>query len=140
MCNGVTIRFDHRIESFLLAAKFETVESCEEAVCAALTKGTKIRAVHLHSKLGHVNDDYMRLTAKELGLEVTGSLKTCEAQSIGKSKQTSVPKSDERSTSYPGDLLYLDIAGIKNRSKGKKKYWILFVDASYLGLSNIRTN
>jgi hypothetical protein len=133
ICNGVTIKFDHRIETsngFLLAAKFDAVDQePDDIVCVSMKARSKIKAADLHAKLGHVNDDYMRLTAKEMGLEVTGSLKTCESCAIGKAKQQSVPKHDDRVFKHPGELIYMDIAGIKKPSKGKKKFWVLFMDA-----------
>jgi hypothetical protein len=67
ICNGVPILLDHRIETangFLLAAKFDPHITRTEMAYPALTVETKIRAVDLHSRLGHANDNYMRLTAK----------------------------------------------------------------------------
>jgi hypothetical protein len=77
--------------------------------------------------MGHLNDDYIRLTAKNIGVEITGTLKTCEPCAVGKSKQKSVPKEDTRFVTVPGELLYMDIAGVHEPGKGGMKYWILFV-------------
>jgi hypothetical protein len=132
ICNGTTICFDHRIETsngFLLAAKFEPVETMKETALASLKAGTNIKASDLHAKLGHVNDEYMRATAKAMGLEVTGTLKTCESCAIGKAKQKNLSKHDERQSTHPGELVYLDIAGMKKPSKGKKRLWVIFVDS-----------
>ena len=127
----MTIRFDHRMETangFLLAAKFEPVHQQYEQANPTLKEGTKIMAQKFHSMMGHLNDDYMRLTAKNMGVEITGKLKICEPCAVGKSKQKSVPKEDTRLVTVPGELLYMDIAGIHEPSKGGMKYWILFVD------------
>jgi hypothetical protein len=84
-CQGVTIRFNHRIETangFLLPAKFEQDVKKGHLSCVSMIAGSTIRAVDLHARLGHTNDDYMRLTAKHMGLEVTGKLGVCESCSI----------------------------------------------------------
>ena len=127
-CNGITIWFDHRIETangFLLAAKFDQAGESPEMACTALTAGTKIRADDLHARLGHANNDYMRLTAKDMGIEVTGKIHNCESCAIGKAKQRSVPKIDDRTYTRPGELRYMDISGIRKPSKGGKRFWIL---------------
>jgi hypothetical protein len=63
-----------------------------------------------------------------MGLEVTSTMEKCEACAIGKSKQKSVPKqTDNKATA--GELIYMDIASIKNPRQGGKKFWILLVDA-----------
>jgi transposase InsO family protein len=113
---------------YLLAAKFEK-EKKTEVACAALMSMNKISANELHKKMGHVNEQYMRTTAESMGLEVTVTMEKCEACAIGKSKQKSVPKQTDNKATAPGELIYMDIARIKNPSQGSKKYWILFVDA-----------
>jgi hypothetical protein len=70
VCQDVTIRFDHRIEStngFLLAAKYESMDKQTATACTAVTKESKFQAKDLHGRLGHVNEDYMRLTARHMG-------------------------------------------------------------------------
>ena len=54
-CKGMTIRFDHRIETangFLLAAKFEPVHQQYEQANPILNEGTKIMAQKFHSIFG----------------------------------------------------------------------------------------
>jgi hypothetical protein len=87
-----------------------------------LTAGSTIRATEFHTWLGHVNDDYMRLTAKEMSVTISGTLHACEACAVGKAKQKAVPKSDDREFSHPGELIYMDLVGIKTPSKGNKRY------------------
>jgi hypothetical protein len=64
-----------------------------------------------------------------MGLELTGTLKTCKSCAIGKAKQKNLSKHDERQSTHPGELVYLDIAGMKKPSKGKKRFWAIFVDS-----------
>jgi hypothetical protein len=55
-CKGVTIRFNHRVEtanSFLLAAKFEPDVKKEHLGCMSMNVGSTIRAVDLHARLVH---------------------------------------------------------------------------------------
>jgi hypothetical protein len=62
VCQDVTIRFDHLIESmkgFLLAAKFESMDKQKATACTTVTKEYKFRAIDLRGRLGHVNEDYI---------------------------------------------------------------------------------
>jgi hypothetical protein len=58
------------------------------------------------------------------------SLSPGKACAIGKDKQKSVPKVNSREYGCPGELMYMDIAGIRIQATATKK--ILFVD-SYSG-------
>jgi hypothetical protein len=128
----LTILFDHHIPTktgyigvFLRPAKTTKISA------AGLQKGTKIKASTLHGMLtSHCNNAYMRATAKELGLEVTGKLAPCDKCAIGKSQQKAVPKETDRVVTKPGELMYVDISSTKHLSLGRGvKNWIMFVDA-----------
>jgi hypothetical protein len=119
VCDGATISFDQRIVSsngFLL----ETAYTHTVTACTVCTTSTEIQAKDLHERLGHVNDDCMRLTAKHLGWEITGVLDVCEACAVGKAKQKSIPKSVDTLYSRPDELMFIDIAGFQQPSKGGK--------------------
>jgi hypothetical protein len=106
----------------------ETAYTNTVTACTVCTTSTEIQAKDLHERLGHVNDDCMRLTAKHLGWEITGVLDVCEACAVGKAKQKSIPKSVDTLYSRPDELMFIDIAGFQQPSKGGKRFWILFVD------------
>ncbi|KAG7355197.1 hypothetical protein IV203_004553 [Nitzschia inconspicua] len=98
-CNRTTIRFDHRIETangFLLAARFEPMELQSESAHVSLKEGTKVQISKFHTMMGHANEDSIRLTAKHMGVILTGKMNKCEPCAIGKLKQTPVPKVTSR--------------------------------------------
>ncbi|KAG7336872.1 reverse transcriptase RNA-dependent DNA polymerase, partial [Nitzschia inconspicua] len=130
-CNGTTIRFDHRIETangFLLAARFEPMELQDESAHVSLKEGTNVQISKFHTIMGHANEDSIRLTAKHMGVILTGKMMKCEPCAIGKLKQTSVPKVASREVTKPGEVMYMDTASIDKPSMGSKKFWFLFVD------------
>jgi hypothetical protein len=81
-------------------------------VNTTLKEGTKIKANKFHDLMGHINNGDMRLTAKRLGVIVTGKLDKCESCAIGKEKQKSVPKEDHKEFSAPGELIYMDLTAM----------------------------
>ncbi|KAG7337993.1 gag-polypeptide of LTR copia-type [Nitzschia inconspicua] len=130
-CNGTTIRFDHRIETangFLLAARFEPMELQNESAHVSLKEGTNVQITKFHTMMGHANEDSIRLTAKHMGVILTGKMMKCEPCAVGKLKQMPVPKVASRKVTEPGEVMYMDTAFIDKPSMGSKKFWFLFVD------------
>jgi hypothetical protein len=95
---------------------------------AVSPKPTKIDINKLHSMLGHANEAYSRLTAKQYGWEITGKWTVCENCAIAKSKQKNLSKSNTSPVLHPGERLYLDISSIKSTAMGGIKFWCLVVD------------
>lgn len=124
--------FDEEIKTrsgFILGIKMESLVN--DVASAGLQEGTKVKASTLHGMLGHCNDSYMRKTAKDMGIEITGKLETCESCAIGKASQKAVPKQvvfREDRAPTPGSLMYVDITSVRTPSYGSKQYWILMVD------------
>ena len=86
-----------------------------------------------HEKLGHVDEEKIRQTAKELGWTLTkGKLLPCEECAQGKAKQKDIhtleePK--EKATTVNGRV-YLDISTLKNKDgpPPKQPNWRILVD------------
>ncbi|KAG7340680.1 integrase core domain containing protein [Nitzschia inconspicua] len=113
---------------FLLAARFEPMELQNESAHVGLKEGTNVQIMKFHTMMGHANEDSIRLTAKHMGVILTGKMMKCEPCAIGKLKQMSVPKVASREVTKPGEVLYMDTASIDKPSMGSKKFWFLFVD------------
>jgi hypothetical protein len=82
----------------------------------------KISIQQAHDKLGHCGEDITRRAAKELGWTLTvGTMKPCEACTIGKAKQKNVPKITKTEPLKEGEnRIFLDIATVK-RTKDQPK-------------------
>jgi len=81
-----------------------------------------------HRLLGHVNERYVRLTAAEVGWELTGTFKACEACAKAKAKAKGVAKTTNVKAEKPGERLFVDISGPYRKSVAGSEYWILVVD------------
>jgi hypothetical protein len=75
-----------------------------------------------HHKLGHCGEDIKRRAAKELGWTLTvGTMKPCEACTVGKAKQKNVPKITKTEPLKEGEnRIFLDRATVK-RTKDQPK-------------------
>ncbi|KAG7353397.1 reverse transcriptase RNA-dependent DNA polymerase [Nitzschia inconspicua] len=127
----VTLKFDTIMRTklgHLCALKAKVMK--KDSASIGMEIGSKIKARDLHERLGHANDTYMRQTAKDLKLEVTGSLDICEDCAMGKSKRKIISKESTRTYKEPGELMYMDISSVQATSFGGNKYWILFLDAA----------
>ena len=121
--------FDHIISSpsgYFLGMK--TKPQTSEMAMAMTPKITKIDINKLHCMLGHANEAYSRLTAKEYGWEATGKWAVCENCAIAKSKQKKLSKTNTSPVMYPGEQLYLDTSSIKSTAIDGIKFWCLLVD------------
>ena len=73
--------------------------------------------------MGHCGEASARLTGKALGYEGIGTFDTCEACSIGKSRQKNVNKDWKGGSLTAGERLYVDISSIQGVSFGGAKFW-----------------
>ncbi|KAG7344883.1 gag-polypeptide of LTR copia-type [Nitzschia inconspicua] len=85
--DGVTVvpGFDHRIETangFLLAARFEPMELQNESAHVRLKEGTKVQISKFHTMMGHADEDLIRLTAKHMGVILTGKMQKCDVSPV----------------------------------------------------------
>ncbi|CAM9469904.1 unnamed protein product [Chrysoparadoxa australica] len=96
----------------------------------SVSKGAEYAARELHQMLGHVGDARMRLTAKQHGATVKGSIGHCLPCLGGKAQERSVPaeRGDEKS-SVRGGRLYWDISGpFRHPTLSGKRYVAVAVD------------
>jgi hypothetical protein len=91
----------------------------------------------LHAKMGHINEESCRHTAKYLGIDlVRGSLKPCESCGVAKAKKKGVSKeSAHEASNTPNGRVFLDLSKIRAPKKLQKKVqqvhksnWRLIVD------------
>lgn len=56
-----------------------------------------------HPVLGHLGKNLLEKTAKEIGWELTGTLKTCDACAKAKAVAKRVPKTTSEKATEPGE-------------------------------------
>ena len=103
---------------------------------ASTESGTRMNINQAHSLLRHGNDTSTRLSAKELGWEIThGKMKPCEHCACSKAKQKNVSKEETTEKSKkPCKQAYLDLFKITvphsngTESTINKKNWRRMVD------------
>ena len=91
-------------------------------------KQITVPAAIWHQRLGHAGEQVMQDTAAQLGVKLTGSTNVCEDCAVAKAKQKPVPKTSTRTTTTPGELMYLDISSVAKSSASGAKNWILLMD------------
>lgn len=89
---------------------------------------TSLHVQKFHEKLGHSGDNITRMTAKNLGLKLHGTLKQCDGCMLGKMRQKNVPKQKGPNAKEAGQCFFLDISSIKYRSIGGAKFLAMFMD------------
>ncbi len=82
-----------------------------------------------HNIMGHINEKYLRNTAKHYGITLTGTLNSCVPCTLAKihdlpiSKKYVVPR-----TRTPGERIFIDVSYFPQPSIAYNKYWLLIVD------------
>jgi len=103
----------------------------EMAGAATDEKKIKMTMQQAHERLGHCGGDVTRLAVKQLGWEVTGTQKPCDACAAGKAKQKNVPKEKAEDTKDSVNRIFLDIATVKKAAgqpRPTKPVWRIMVD------------
>ena len=78
-----------------------------------------------HCSFGHVHEGLLRKTAKQQNVNLTGTLRECQANGRAKSIATTTGTRAVK----PGGLVFLDVCGEKNvQSIGGKKYMLMIRD------------
>ena len=78
---------------------------------------------------GHTGGHFLRTTAENMGIKLTGNLEPCEICAQAKLRQANVPKKKEKQVpSRPGYRLFIDISSFKHESMGGKGHWQITVD------------
>ena len=110
--------------SFLVAAN---AESQDDGLMVA-TERKEMRLETYHRMLGHPSIDSTKLTARDMGLKLTGNLKTCENCMLAKIRRKNIKKVGENNSKVPSECLMIDISFIKQESLGKRNIWVLIED------------
>ena len=101
----------------------------EENSAAIMRTDCSISYDQLHEKLGHINHEQVKQTAKALGWNLTGNTKEkCDNCAIGKAHQANISKKEKDRASKPGERLFLDINSVQGTSLGGSKFWALLLD------------
>ena len=125
-----TIRFDRRIQTtngYLSGVEIAPRTEGEQ-VTVGLGEGKKINRNTLHKMLGHLSEDKMRATAKNMSWELTGKEMKCEDCALGKSRQKNLRKEIKPRSTSKGERLFIDIAPMKHVSLGGSRYWLIAID------------
>src|SRR5687767_14166304 len=117
---GVKILFDIKIETkegVIFAAYIK--RDMGEVSCVSAFKKKAMDANRAHKLLGHTGKATARETAKALGWIISkGQMKPCEACTVAKAKQKSVPKvSYHVKSTRPGERMFLDLYLVKEDRK-----------------------
>ena len=95
-----------------------------------LQEGSIVKYDDLYSYFGHICEQQLRDTAKQMGITISGKPTYCKSCMISKARQKNlnkVPNEDKLSTT-PGERLYFDISSVTQPSIGGNKFWLLIVD------------
>ena len=77
---------------------------------------------------GHTGEHFLRTTAENMGIKLTGKLEPCEICAQAKIRQANIPKKKEKQVpSRPGYRLFIDISSFKHESMGGKRHWLIVV-------------
>ncbi|CAB1119977.1 unnamed protein product [Ectocarpus sp. CCAP 1310/34] len=82
----------------------------------------------LHVSLGHTNDANARETAKQLGIQVTGTRGYCAGCGEAKAIRRSVPKETKAKAGRPFGRVFIDLTGPYPPSTGGARYCMMVVD------------
>ena len=101
------------------------------AMVAALMRPGRVRSMNindLHYALGHANEATARATAKQLEIQVAGSLGYCAGCAEGKAIRAAVLKTTSLRATRPLERIFGDLTGTFPPSTGGARYCLVFVD------------
>ena len=117
---------EHRVCYANVAMSTQTIRNSMEK-----NKPAKLQALDInsaHDIYGHIGEAALHSTLKAVGINASGSLKTCEGCSLAKAKAKPVSKLSTVKATDPGERLCVDISGPYKKSIIGSTYWILVVD------------
>jgi hypothetical protein len=88
----------------------------------------RIEINEYHHIVGHVNEQYLRATAKHYGLHLHGTLRPCIPCTMAKIHATPLPKAHVPRSTIPGERIFLDISYLLFPSIAGNKFWLLILD------------
>jgi len=112
-------------QSFLLGVKMKRLFN---QVNAMTSKGSKMTRQKMHQLLGHCGHDVSNMTAKAMGVELSGTFRPCLNCAEEKIRKNVIPKESHNKATEPGGRIFLDISSMKTSSLGGNKHWLLAVD------------
>ena len=83
---------------------------------------------YYHQVLGHVNEKFLRETARHYGIQLTGTLDSCVACSLAKIHHAPISNATHVRSTVPGERIFIDISYFPQPSIAGNKYWLLIVD------------
>ena len=87
-----------------------------------------------HARLGHINEQQIRLTYKDTNIHFTETMKPCTACLCSKAKRDSISKETVQKTDIQSERMYVDTAGPFTVAIDGHKYWVQTVDyATHMG-------
>ena len=102
------LRFEREGNLYYLTASPRRLSGDEEETAmsmSTLQKGNKVDINDAHTVLGHIGKALLEKTAKEIGWELIGTLRTCDACAKAKAVATRVPKTASEKATKPGQRL-----------------------------------
>jgi hypothetical protein len=85
--------------------------------------------INMHHKLlGHVNERYVRMTAKHHGIQLTGHFNTYVECALAKIHMLPISKDQIARSEKPGERIFVDISHFPKPSMANKSYWLLILD------------
>jgi hypothetical protein len=81
-----------------------------------------------HDIIGHVNEGYLRATAKHYGLQLYGTLKPCVPCSLAKVHAKPISKQLVPRSTNAGTRIFIDISTFPTASIAGNKHWMLVLD------------
>jgi transposase InsO family protein len=89
---------------------------------------SRIKKIYLdiniaHDRMCHINEQDLKTTMKQFGIELTGNMNPCPACLLYKSKIKNIPKLSTTQATKSGERIFMDTSGPFTKSLGGNYYW-----------------
>jgi hypothetical protein len=111
-----------------LDAKPKSILKSTAASNNTISKKKTMTMDALHVIWAHASEKYIKATAKEFGIKVTGKLSPCFGCAQAKARQKNTSKEAKNPATKPGERFFLDLSGPFAPSIAGSKYWLKMVD------------
>ena len=88
----------------------------------------KIDINEAHDKMGHIGEVLIRKTLENHGIEVIGSMKSCEGCGLAMAKQKKISKITKTRAEKKGERIFVDLSGPYPTTLGGTNYQVHVVD------------
>jgi hypothetical protein len=96
--------------------------SITQEVAFVANDKTKLSYITMHTRLGHANENAVKTTAKNMGIELTDGKEVRSDCAMGKSKQNNIPKLITKKATTKLERIGIDISYVNHESFGGAKY------------------